>query len=257
MDLGSTLQNARERTGLSLSDIAARTRIPMKSLRAIEANDFAVVPAGIFLRGFIRSYAREVGVEPEAAIAEFRAMTEPAEEPAPTAKEEPPADDDVRSSSFDPELLTVSSGPGWGYALIAAALLITVIGVNRYSAAAPPEAPASAPASAPAPAIAVARPVPPEAPEPAATTGTGVRIELRAGGLCWVKAVADGQTVVFHLLQPGETHAITAQRDVVLRVGDPAALSYTINGKPGQPLGAAQIPVTVRVDANGQLSLAS
>ena len=256
MDLGSTLQNARERTGLSLSDIAARTRIPLKSLRAIEANNFAVVPAGIFVRGFIRSYAREVGVEPEAAIAEYRAMTEPAEEPAPKLKEEPPVDDDVRSSSFDPELLTSSSGPGWGYALIAAALLITVISVNRYNAAGPSETPASAP-TPPASKITATPTVTPEVPQPVATAGDGVRVELRAGGLCWVKAVADGQTVVFHLLQPGETHSITAQRDVVLRVGDPAALSYTINGRPGQPLGAAQIPVTVRVDAAGQVSLAS
>ena len=78
MDVGSTLREARERAGFSLQDVATRTRIPIKSLRAIEENDFASVPSGIFVRGFIRSYAQEVGVDPAQAVADYRAMTEPA-----------------------------------------------------------------------------------------------------------------------------------------------------------------------------------
>ena len=227
MDLGSALQKAREQAGFSLPDMAARTRIPLKTLRAIEENNFAAVPSGIFVRSFIRTYAREVGVDPGEAIAEYRAMTEPIQGPAPQIPEEPAIDDALRSSSYDPELL--SSRPGWGYALIAAAVLIGVISMNRNDAAE---------RAAPAPA-----PVPP-----------ATRIEMRADGLCWVRAVADGQTVVARLLQPGEVQTVNAEHEVVLRIGDPSALSYSINGKPGQPLGAARIPVTVRVGADGQLS---
>ena len=244
MELGSALQKAREHASLSLFDLAARTRIPLKTLRAIEADNFAEVPPGVFARSFIRTYAREVGVDPDAAVAEFRAMTEPAvEEPDPETPQESAVDDDLRSSSFDPELL--KSRPDWGYALIAAALLITVIGLHRKSPDERPAAPAPAAAASTAMAI---------EPRPVATTGDGVRIELRASGLCWVRAVADGQTVVARVLQPGETQSVSAQRDIVLRVGDPAALSYSVNGRPGQPLGAAQIPVTVRVGPDGRLS---
>jgi cytoskeletal protein RodZ len=244
VELGSALQKAREQAGLSLFDLAARTRIPLKTLRAIEANNFADVPPGVFARSFIRTYAREVGVDPAAAVAEFRAMTEPPEEPAPETPQESPVDDDLRSSSFDPELL--KSRPDWGYALVAAALLITVIGLNRKGPEERSDAPPPAPAAA-SPAVAIE-------PRPVATTGNGVRIELRANGLCWVRAVADGQTVVARVLQPGETQSVSAQRDIVLRVGDPAALSYSVNGKLGQPLGAAQIPVTVRVGTDGRVS---
>ena len=245
MELGSALQKAREHASLSLFDLAARTRIPLKTLRAIEANNFAEVPPGVFARSFIRTYAREVGLDPDAAVAEFRAMTEPAvEEPVPETPQDSSVDDDLRSSSFDPELLT--SRPDWGYALIAAALLITVIGLNRKS---PEER-----RDTPVPTIAAASTAVAIEPRPVATTGNGVRIELRANGLCWVRAVADGQTVVARVLQPGETQSVSAQRDIVLRVGDPAALSYSVNGNPGQPLGAAQIPVTVRVGTDGRLS---
>jgi cytoskeletal protein RodZ len=224
--------------------MAARTRIPLKTLRAIEENNFSAVPSGIFVRSFIRTYAREVGVDPGEAIAEYQAMTEPIHELAPQISEAPPIEDDLRSSSYDPELLT--SRPGWGYALIAAAVLIGVISMNRNDAAERVDAPAPAavpPATVPAP-----------APRPVATGGAAVRIEMRADGLCWVRAVADGQTVVARLLQPGEAQTVSAERDVVLRIGDPSALSYSINGRPGQPLGAARIPVTVRIGADGQLS---
>ena len=243
MDLGSALQKAREQAGFSLPDMAARTRIPLKTLRAIEENNFAAVPSGIFVRSFIRTYAREVGVDPGEAIAEYRAMTEPIQGPAPQIPEEPAIDDALRSSSYDPELL--SSRPGWGYALIAAAVLIGVISMNRNDAA-------ERAAPAPAPVPPATRPA--AAPRPVATGGAAVRIEMRADGLCWVRAVADGQTVVARLLQPGEVQTVNAEHEVVLRIGDPSALSYSINGKPGQPLGAARIPVTVRVGADGQLS---
>ena len=243
MDLGSALQKAREQAGFSLPDMAARTRIPLKTLRAIEENNVAAVPSGIFVRSFIRTYAREVGVDPGEAIAEYRAMTEPIQGPAPQIPEEPAIDDALRSSSYDPELL--SSRPGWGYALIAAAVLIGVISMNRNDAA-------ERAAPAPAPVPPATRPA--AAPRPVATGGAAVRIEMRADGLCWVRAVADGQTVVARLLQPGEVQTVNAEHEVVLRIGDPSALSYTINGKPGQPLGAARIPVTVRVGADGQLS---
>lgn len=247
MDLGSALQKARERAGFSLPDLAARTCIPMKSLRAIEENNFDAVPPGIFVRSFIRSYAREVGVDPVAAIAEFRAMTEPVPEPAQETKQESAVGDGMRPSSFDPDLL--KSRPGWGYALIAAALLIAVVSMNRYGS--------SERSAAPSAESTVSATLSGDTARPVATTGAAIRVEMRAEGLCWVKAVADGQTVVARVLQPGETQAITAQRDVVLRVGDPAAISYSINGKAGRSLGAARVPVTVRVGADGQISPAS
>ena len=165
MDLGTELRIARERAGLSLADLAARTRIPLKSLRAIEENDFVSVPPGIFARSFIRSYAREVGLDPSTAVAEFRAMTEPVEEPASDPRAV--ADDDLPTRPFAPNLS--ESRPGWGYALIAAALLIGIISVNRYSTTDEPATPA-ADASADTT----------EARVPVATSGNSVRIQLRA-----------------------------------------------------------------------------
>src|SRR4051794_39535358 len=60
-DFGGTLRAARERRGLSLRQIATATKISMLTLEALERNDLARLPGGIFSRAFVRAYALEVG----------------------------------------------------------------------------------------------------------------------------------------------------------------------------------------------------
>lgn len=70
-DLGSTLRDARERKGVSLRTIADDTKISIASLEALERNDISRLPGGIFSRAFVRAFAGEVGLDPEAAVEEF------------------------------------------------------------------------------------------------------------------------------------------------------------------------------------------
>src|SRR5919204_5462730 len=73
-DFGRKLREARERRGISLRQIAAATKISMGVLEALERNDISRLPGGIFSRAFVRSYAIEVGLDPEATIQEFIAQ---------------------------------------------------------------------------------------------------------------------------------------------------------------------------------------
>src|SRR5262245_33125554 len=138
MDLGSDLRQARERAGLSLPELSARTRIPLRSLLAIEENDFDKIPPGIFLRSFIRTYAREVGVDPTAAIAELRAMTDPIEE-FPSESKAKAIENKTESESILRELFEARSR--WGYALIVAGLLVGVTAMNHLGAQKSPVGP--------------------------------------------------------------------------------------------------------------------
>ncbi len=70
-DFGDKLRQARERRGVSLRDIAAHTKFSIASLEALERNDPSRLPGGIFARAFVRSYAAEVGLDPEATVREF------------------------------------------------------------------------------------------------------------------------------------------------------------------------------------------
>jgi hypothetical protein len=53
-------------------------------------------------------------------------------------------------------------------------------------------------------------------------------------------------------MQPGERQTIESEREIVLRVGNPAALTYSINGTTGEPLGRPGVPVTVRFTNGGE-----
>src|SRR5437868_4136660 len=67
-NFGSTFKKGRESKGISLDRIAAETRISTRFLLAIENEEFDVLPGGIFNRGFIRTYAERLGIDPEEAI---------------------------------------------------------------------------------------------------------------------------------------------------------------------------------------------
>src|SRR5881396_4345341 len=74
VDFGTKMKRARERRGVSLRQIANATKISVAALEALERNDISRLPGGIFSRAFVRSYAIEVGLDPEATIQEFIAQ---------------------------------------------------------------------------------------------------------------------------------------------------------------------------------------
>ncbi|MBC7622545.1 MAG: helix-turn-helix domain-containing protein [Aeromicrobium sp.] len=65
---GEFLSAGRELAGLSIADVANRLRMSIKQVDALERGDYAAIPSGIFLRGFVRNYAKAVGVDIEAAL---------------------------------------------------------------------------------------------------------------------------------------------------------------------------------------------
>src|SRR5947209_14886433 len=71
---GQMLRDARERRGISLRQIANATKVSVGVLEALERNDISKLPGGIFGRAFVRSYAVEVGLDPEATIQAFIAQ---------------------------------------------------------------------------------------------------------------------------------------------------------------------------------------
>src|SRR5215813_11289980 len=84
--LGEELRRRREERGKSLSAISETTHIVTRFLKAIEEDNFSVLPGGIFTRSFIRQYAREVGMDEAEATALYHRQTSPQEVP-----EVPPA----------------------------------------------------------------------------------------------------------------------------------------------------------------------
>jgi cytoskeletal protein RodZ len=277
-DFGSKLREARERRGISLRQIANATKISVRALEALERNDISRLPGGIFSRAFVRSYAIEVGLDPEETIQDFVAYfphdSVTAGHPTSNQGEDP---DDFESSrrvaSTLVGLVTVSA------VLIGALLYFGVVGIGPATApsttsVAPPEQPSrpqdraaadsSAGRTAPVPtgtsadtgsaasgsALGSAPPAaaPPRDDASAPAAGDRLAIAVTATRPCWVSATVDGQKAIERLLQPGDQRMLDVSRELVLTAGDAGALSLMLNGAAAKPLGRAGEVVTVRLN---------
>ena len=74
---GENLRREREMRGVSLEEISSATKISLRFLHALEEEDFAKLPGGIFTRGFIRAYAKYLGLDEDRVLAEYQMVAQP------------------------------------------------------------------------------------------------------------------------------------------------------------------------------------
>src|SRR4051795_11814855 len=78
--IGDSLREARMREHLDIADVEAKTKIRAKYLRALENEEFAMLPGPTFVKTFLRTYAEALGLDPQVLVEEYRATYEPREE---------------------------------------------------------------------------------------------------------------------------------------------------------------------------------
>jgi cytoskeleton protein RodZ len=247
---GNKLREARERRGISLREIANTTKISVSALEALERNDLARLPGGIFSRAFVRSYAIEVGLDPEETIREFLAqcphdsvMTagHPSSE---RLADSDTLESDRRMASTFLRLMMISIP-------IAAVVLYFGMG-GRYTPPNPPPEPVAvtaAPAAALPPATPAAAPASPSSMRVVDLAATGqLTVRLSVTKPCRVSATADGLKTIERVMQAGEQQTIEVRRELMLTVDDGSALTMTINGAAAKPLGPPGKGVTARLD---------
>ncbi len=250
MSIGDDLRNARRSKGLTIERLSSITKISPSVLRALEAADVAALPEWVFIRGFLKSYAREVGLDPEQAVAAFRAQNPPAEEPSleqAAARRSGPQFGRVR------ELIEVEPSTDlWQMLAVAAIVIAAVAYLGLHKGATPSRARASSSAAvstarAAVPAVLAVATAGVGSPRVVAAETHDVMLELVATGPCWIAAAADAEPGLQRLMNAGDHETIAARDSVMLRVGDPATLKLSINGDRARQLGEATRPVTVRI----------
>jgi cytoskeleton protein RodZ len=78
--IGDTLREARMRQRLDIADVEASTKIRAKYLRALENEEFGMLPGPTFVKTFLRTYAEALGLDPHLLVEEYRAHHEPADD---------------------------------------------------------------------------------------------------------------------------------------------------------------------------------
>ncbi len=114
LTLGEKLRQAREERGISLSDVAEQTRISGQYIESIENDDYRSLPGGIFNKGFVKSFAKYVGLDEQEALQDYANLT---------ANQSSQVADDTKT--YRPEVLTDdrSSSSTFGKIIIAAVIL--------------------------------------------------------------------------------------------------------------------------------------
>ncbi len=278
-NFGGKLKQAREQQGISLREIASATKISVVALEALERSDISKLPGGIFSRAFVRSYAAEIGLDPEETVREFLAAfpDETVRIGSPQAVQQ---HKDVEEREFESRQRVARTL----FKLLLVSLPLGLLLLYFSTRGGPPPAPAGArpsparaaraattPGAAPATGgaetpVAVTTPPVPEAaaasdggsatPTPASTppaggeaagAESGLRLEVAPTAACWVSLTVDGTLVLERVMQPGERVARRIRSEAVIQVGDAGAFAYTINGRPGRALGATGQVRTLRI----------
>lgn len=245
-DFGRKLREARERRGVSLRQIANATKISVSALEALERNDISRLPGGIFSRAFVRSYAVEVGLDPEETIREFIAQfpqdSVTAGHPTTSQVEDHQAvESDRRMATTFVRLIALS------IPIAGALVYFGTVGRKVEPRAAPPASAATAPAPEPE----VPPPPPPSAVgvvAAAAPRADVLAVRLSVMRPCWVSATVDGRLVIERLMQAGEGQTVEVRRELVLTAGDAAALTLRLNGVATKPIGGDGQVVTLRLN---------
>jgi hypothetical protein len=281
MEIGATLRQAREARKLTADNVSRATRIPVHIIHAMEQDDWKRVPPGIFARGYLRAYAREVGLDGNALALRLQAEQAP---PSPPPEQEVKEPERPTLVVRWPSVVVSESARRWAVWPALPLLLFVAYLAGRSSIMVP--RPMPAPASTPSPVTAsgtggqdgtvvgtAAKPATPAMPAPQAsdTVGQGsvVRggVEPPSGGPdaplvveiavtrpCWVTASADGVRTVYRVVRPGE-RVQARGRTVTFRVGDAGAVQLSLDGLRARPLGSNGEVLSLRITRQNAASL--
>jgi len=250
VDVGHELRQARERREISLQHLSRITKISPRVLQVLEAADETRLPARVFTRSFVRTYALEVGLDPDDTVRRYFDQFEDAAavaadqvEPLPVPRHDPaPAERSLRSAAR-----VLQGRFGTASVLVLVGLAVVVLAAQRRE---PPRSSAGPQPAAVATAGFAAATQP--APTAVGTTGSAapagaLHIVIAPTGPCWVQATTNENRLWAATMNAGDRRTIDAPSDVVLRVGDPATFAFTIDGRPARIAGTPGQAVTVRI----------
>jgi cytoskeleton protein RodZ len=225
--VGEQLHAARTDRGLTLNEVAAQTRIPIRHLEALEKSDFAALPGSTYSIGFAKSYARFVGLDPNALADELRSELAQGGHAGfvPATPNYEPAD----PSRVPPRWLA------WSAAAIA---LLAIAGYllwrNMAFSVDLPSAPVAEETNAPATDTTANA-------APAAIAESTGPVVITAGDTVWIKIYdADNKRLFESEMKAGDSYTVPADAiNPMIVTGRPQHLKVTVAGKSVAPLGEA------------------
>jgi len=231
--LGEEFRSAREARGITLSEVAEQIHIRSVYLNAIENEEWAAIGAPVYVRGFIRTYARFLGLDAEDAVGRFNESAPP-----------------ERSSAITSVSLDDREGSGISvWAVLGALVALALVGFVAYEywqyvqggSSRPPVAAAT---TAPQPRAAASGSQPP-APAASGSPSAGPvaeplaghhQIAIRLTQRSWLRVTVDGSTQLEGIFPAGTSRTFTGSVAEV-RAGNAGGVTVALNGRAPVPMG--------------------
>jgi cytoskeletal protein RodZ len=229
-EIGSTLREARVRRKLTLQQVEDDTKIRVKYVQAMENEDFEVMPGATYVKGFLRTYATYLGLDPDVIIDEYKSRAMPREDHEPFGGSS--ALGRPQSHRGRNNLLFV--------AIVAVLIIVVLVILGNHHPKTPPNARPGAlgiPSTSASPSA--SHSVTPK-PTVSATKKSSFSFTIKAtGGASWLQATvktASGTKVKVVTLADGQSLTMSSTGPVDLQVANPPYLSVTIDGRKTEQL---------------------
>ncbi len=225
--IGGSLSDARRRKGESVEEVESATKIRARFLRALEEDDFAAIPGDVYAKGFIKTYAEYLGLDPEPLIQQYK------------REYDHPVKFDVRRQAEPIEERRADWGKRFAMtvAVIASLLALLYWGATASKQTAEREMRSH---NAVTPKTSETRQKSEQTTAPTTTakpSGINISATATADEGCWLSVVADGRQVFEGTLQKGQTQEFKADKSITLYIGNAGGISLKRDGKDVGPLG--------------------
>jgi cytoskeleton protein RodZ len=239
---GRALAEARDRRNQTIAEIAQQLKLSATQVEALEADDYAKLPGPVFVRGFVRNYARLMELDSETLVAGLTLPQDP-----------------LTSGASLPHSHNIpfpdGRGPRWPIFAVAIAVLAAIVVLFEFFYSSSPAVvvdtpqpkandsqpvtptPDAAPVTAPLPVIAPSAPAATEPAEPAATPPAkraGVAdVKMAFDAQSWVEVRDRDDRIVFSQLNPaGAVQHVQGQPPLNVVIGNASGVKVIYNGKP-------------------------
>ncbi len=243
--LGDEFRAAREARHLTLSDVSEQIHIRSVYLQCIEDEEWSSIAAPVYVRGFLRTYSRFLGLDPESAVERFNAVM---------------GDAGVREPASVRQIGTRRGPSPWLWIAVGVAvLLVAFVGYkaydNRQTASDAPQtqavataAASVAPSAAPVASAASSVAAPVVLPSPTRVAKLTETLVVNVTQKSWVMVAVDGAQVAEGIYPAGTVKKFHG-KSASLRVGNAGGVDVIVNGKDRGPLGNAGsvVDTTIRL----------
>jgi cytoskeletal protein RodZ len=262
--LGSYLKNQRESKKISIREVAKNTRVREHILKAIEEDQYHLLPPITYVKGFLFAYAKYLRLDPNEVLLRYeRVLKGESVTPPPTEPRKPKEKIPPTQPQKPKQKILWNTKQTWVVGGVIVASLIVFYFFFPYSSKPPAEPVPEKPIIeekhpiAPSPPVPVTTPVPPLTPSPPVTATTSVpekkpfSLQLKAVEETWVSLQVDDQPEKEMTFKPGEGISVQASNRIRMILGNAGGLDLVFNGKPLEKFGKAGEVLTLIFTSQG------